>query len=338
MKKRWKIVLVILCVLMMGTVLIGIYGVTKVSKETKKLQVTKEYKRHFVLIADKPDSVFWKNVYQSGAKEAKKNGALLEIMGKNMSSDYSIAEYMDMAIAMGVDGIIVNPDGSAEVRKKIDEAQQKKIPVITVMNDESASKRSSYVGINTYQLGDLYAQEIRKKMNILHKDEVKVNVLYDTESHSQAEGMIFNQLKGALNALHPGVKNVVVEPYSVAKENVFEKEEAIRKIFVGNDNVPDVLVCMDETETEYAYQAVIDYNYVGRVFVVGYYRSESILDAIEKGIITATLEPDAKQTGKNCVEPLIEYYDTGYVNSYYSIDCDFITSDNVAKYRKEEKK
>ena len=36
-------------------------------------------------------------------------------------------------------------------------------------------------------------------------------------------------------------------------------------MFVNDENLPDVLVCMDEVVTECVYQALIDYNQVGNV-------------------------------------------------------------------------
>ena len=53
-------------------------------------------------------------------------------------------------------------------------------------------------------------------------------------------------------------------------------------MFVNDENLPDVLVCMYEVVTECVYQALIDYNQVGNVKVIGFYYSDVILDAIDK--------------------------------------------------------
>ena len=50
-----------------------------------------------------------------------------------------------------------------------------------------------------------------------------------------------------------------------------------------------MLVCMDEVVTECVYQALVDYNQVGNVDVVGFYYSDVILDGISKGIISSAI-------------------------------------------------
>ncbi len=49
---------------------------------------------------------------------------------------------------------------------------------------------------------------------------------------------------------------------------------------------------MDEVVTECVYQALIDYNQVGNVKVIGFYYSDVILDAIDKEIISSAIALD----------------------------------------------
>lgn len=39
------------------------------------------YQRHYVLVVDDEESVFWQLVYENGKEEAASQGALLEILG-----------------------------------------------------------------------------------------------------------------------------------------------------------------------------------------------------------------------------------------------------------------
>ena len=45
---------------------------------------------------------------------------------------------------------------------------------------------------------------------------------------------------------------------------------------------------MDEETTECARQAILDFNLAGKVKIIGYYTSEDILAAVEKGVISVT--------------------------------------------------
>lgn len=65
--------------------------------------------------------------------------------------------------------------------------------------------------------------------------------------------------------------------------------------------MPDIIVCMDEVDTEAVYQAVIDYNRVGGVQVIGYYRSVATLGAVRRGTMAMFLYIDVEQMGRGSV-------------------------------------
>jgi ribose transport system substrate-binding protein len=162
MKKK-IIIIGILLVIALFTVGIILYkhfnpmGDRNINSEEMK------YEKHYVLISKDITTTFWQSVYRSAKKEARKNHIYLEQVGSNLSEEYSLEDYLRISIASKVDGIIINPDGSKGVTKLIKEATDKGIPVITILHDESDSKRVSFVGINSYELGLVYGKQIQKK-------------------------------------------------------------------------------------------------------------------------------------------------------------------------------
>ena len=86
-----------------------------------------------MLITNNRDTAFWEVVYESAKEEAKKDSAYIEYMGKDLSTDYNVKEYLRIAIDCNVDGIIIEADESDEVAKLIDEAEEKGIRVVTVL-------------------------------------------------------------------------------------------------------------------------------------------------------------------------------------------------------------
>ena len=77
----------------------------------KELQSDQKYDRHYVMIADDTSSLLWQDIYQSAKEAAAKSGAFLELSGNWNEEDYSLSDYMNIAIAAKVDGIILKPDG-----------------------------------------------------------------------------------------------------------------------------------------------------------------------------------------------------------------------------------
>jgi ribose transport system substrate-binding protein len=106
----------------------------------------------------------------------------------------------------------------------------------------------------------------------------------------------------------------------------------IRNIIMDTKNPPDVLICLTAVDTLCAYQAIVDYNKVGQIEIIGYYDSDLILSAIDKEIIHSTMAINAEQMGAYCVQALSEYRETKHVSNYFTVDINIINEKNVQKY------
>ena len=102
------------------------------------------------------------------------------------------------------------------------------------------------------------------------------------------------------------------------------------------EQMPDVIVCLNDRTSESVYQCIVDKNLVGQVTVLGYFDSETILKAIERGSVYATFAIEANVVAKQCVDALNEYYNSGFVSEYYSSKYLLINRDNISEYRVEE--
>ncbi len=284
------------------------------------------YERYYVLITDDSSSVMWQDIYESAKETAKENGAYLETLGEWPGEEYSVADYIRIATAEKADGIIVKPDGSVAVRSAIEEAEQAGIPVITVLEDDTDSSRRSFVGVNSYQLGNTYGEQI---LRCVTPETSRVMVLLNRKD--AGKDLVFKQLR---SDTQEGLGGMEVEITSMTLDSgsPFDAEEAIRDLFHDSQARPDVLVCMNETDSECAYFAMVDYNQVGTVQIIGYYQSELMLNAVEKGIIPVVISIDTDQVGRYAVEALEEFYQMGHVSSYYSVGLNVVTKENVQEF------
>ena len=227
-------------------------------------------------------------------------------MGPDRGTSYDKLDYMNMSIAAKADGIILQYNGEAGLEKAIDTAVENGIPVVTVMSDAVHSRRQSFVGVSDYQLG------------------------IDDMNESQ----IYTQISNAVQAAS-GKNDIRIKGRNLLSTGTFETEEAVTDIFQQKRNIPDILVCMDEETTECARQAVLDFNLAGKVKIIGYYTSEDILAAVEKGVISVTCDVDTTQLGQYSVEALTNYIKDGRTNSYYNVDINFLDRAAVEKMRRE---
>lgn len=293
----------------------------------------KKYERHYVMIAEDTRSSLWKEIYKSAAREAEESNVYLELMNSDGMQEYSLEDSLRISIASKVDGIIMQPNGSAAGRELIREAAENGIPVVAALEDDSDSERVSFVGINSYQMGTAYGEAILKMLSedkaqaAAHpEDKVRVLVLLSADKRDTGTSLMVSQLTSEVKKEAPDAE---VSLYYVNNSGNFELEEAIRDIFLNQEELPDMLVCMDEMITECAYQAVVDYNQVGNVDIIGYYESDTILDSIKKGTVAATISFSTDEIGRYSVEALNEYHLLGHVSNYFNVTLRTVDVGNV---------
>lgn len=277
------------------------------------------------MITGSGDEDFWAEVYESALEEGKKRGVYVERFGENLAVDYDRTELLDMAIRASVDGIIVTGDDEEETVELIDEAVDAGIPVVTILSDCIESRRQCFVGSNNYNIGQEYGRQILK---MLPEGAGQVLVLLDENRTDSSQNLILLAIRETLEEALGSLDAVTVDTYAIDGSRDFSAEESIRDIFLGEE-LPDVLVCLNAVHTRCAYSAAVDYNKVGTVQMIGYYDSDTILDAVSKNIIQATVALDTAQMGELSVKALDEYVETGYTNGYMAVDIQVITPDEA---------
>lgn len=324
-------VIIILCIIG-GSMLFFEMRILKMS-EGMKDQEGRQYDRYYAMIVGDSGELFWENVYQGAREEGKNAGAYVEEFGSGLFDAYTREELMKIAIASEVDGIILEAEENDEMTGLIDEAVEKGIPVVTVLSDNMNSKRQSFVGIGSYNLGREYGKRIVKLANY---DKHRIMILANTSMGTYAQNLILSSIQDTIQQEKTPGQRLEVTIKTLENYGDFSTEESIRNIFMGAEEMPEILVCLDEVSTLCAYQAVVDYNMVGKLAIIGYYDSDSILQAIERNVVNATVSVDARQMGRYCVEALREYEETGYVSEYFEADTFLITISNVKEYMREE--
>lgn len=354
----WPLMLTVACMaLTVGTVaaVLRFYNGYGRSVDTAEDTV---YDRYYVMITDDHKSSFWTSVYQGAYTRGLENNVYVDWLGENLSREYDKEDLMRIAIASGADGIIVTADEGEEIAALIDEASAQGIPVVTLYGDNTHSSRCSFVGVGSYNLGreygrmglyllaDIIGNKDTERRRNGAKEGAEIQASDPTEPvgakvtvavlvNAYASDVDQNILYSGIQETMENEKSTDIElefvPISIDDTNDFSVEESIRDIFM-EENVPDIIVCLDELSTTCVYQAVVDYNMVGDVNILGYYLSDTIANAIDRNVIYATAVIDTKQMGGYCIEALQEYHDLGYTSQYFTADITVINKSNVAGY------
>lgn len=300
------------------------------------------YAHHIAMVTESHADPFWKNVWLAAKEEGAKSDAVVEWVGNSLAEQFSLSALMEMAIAADVDGIILQPDGSEEIKGLIARAIEKGIPVITTMSDSAGTGRQGFVGYNSYDLGQLYGAQVRAAM-AQTPNEYHAVVLFGNDISENAQNIVYSSIRESLEG-----RNVTLDVVTIDNNSVFSAEEAIRELVVSTPSAvvsadtppqlgktygPNMLICLNATNTICAYQAVVDHNKVGQIQILGYYDSDEILTAIEKRVIQATVAVDANRVGASCVEALIEYLEQGRTSDFTPVTLQLVTAANLADYR-----
>ena len=114
------------------------------------------YQKHYLMISNDKDTLMWQSIYQSASETAKEADAYVELLSPEQMKNYTQEDCLRIGIASHVDGIILEADGSKAEQKLIEEAAREGIPVVTILTDDSACRRISFVGLNSYEMGSAY--------------------------------------------------------------------------------------------------------------------------------------------------------------------------------------
>ena len=289
-----------------------------------------EYKYHYALITEERDSTFWDDIYRGASEFGAQNDAYVELMGDSLAVNYSADELFDIAICSGVDGIIIEGKDTDSQNELMARAEEKGIPVVTLLNDNYGSSRQSFVGIGNYNLGREYARELIKAGN----KNVKNVVLISEDNYDDAAWNLFRN--GFTETIQNEGNHMDFEARMISMDNAEELsiQQTIRNLLT-EEELPDVIICLSENITVSAYQAIVNENLVGQVDIIGYYVSDTILGAISRDAIRATIVLDASDMGSMAVAALNDYKKYGHVSDYLTIEAVVINSSNIEEYMDE---
>lgn len=329
----WKAMVAMLALSSLAVFIIILLGTVVLRKEVRGVPMAQpksgqRYTACYALVVEDSDDLFWQNVYRAAKEEAEKQNILVELSGAGLLKEYSVADKFKMALDAHVDGILVVPEGE-DMEALLEEAAKKKVPVVTLLDDSRRGERQSFVGVSSEAIGKLYGQALRE----VDQEDKRVLILINAQDQVSSNNLICLSISEALTQL-----GYEVEVKPIDRRNAFSAEEIIRDIIINPSKIPGTLICLNTEDTLCAYQAVIDYNQVGNVKIMGYYQSDGILEGITKGIISTTLAIDTEAMGRRGVEALTSYREDQQVNAYFTVGVQMINEENVAQYKDASEK
>ncbi len=345
--RKKYLIIGITIVFIIATLIVGSLAFIFYRADLVKQADIHEYSKYYVMISDNYKADFWQSVYEGALEVAKENDIYVDLLGQNLPGEHTCEELMKIAIASHVDGIIVYANESTAMSQLINEAMADGIPVVTLYGDNTHSDRISYVGVGGYSIGKMYGKQVinlikeKRREDFIESEtmgerqKIKITVLASADAQDTGQNIIITAMQDTIAQENATDSEFSTSIYTVDTTNAFSVEESIRDIFL-NDEIPDVIICLNELNTICAYQAVVDFNKVGEVNILGYYDSFDIVNAIDRGGVYATVSIDTWQLGEYSIAALEDYYEFGNTSEYYLADVTLINKSNVSSYLGKE--
>ena len=320
-------VFVSIAVVLISTLISALFYVNTmniISSENNISNATK-YNQYYALVCE--NNEFNRQIYEYAKMKGNEMGICVDMLSLRVNQEYSIEELFEIALESKVDGIIVEAKDAQKMKTIIDKACQQGIDVVTLLSDSPDSMRRSSIQVGAYNLGKAYGQQVVSKKL---KGNEKIFVINDSSNLDASQNLIFTGIQDTIYETIEDESKLSIVPYFVDGSDTFVMEEMIRSIFIDENLMPDIIICPNDQQTEAMYQALVDYNKVGHVRILGYHDSKTVIDGIRQGVIEASIAVDVKELGEYSVEALAEYKSTGFASEYYSVDSKLINISNVS--------
>ena len=325
-KMPWALYLTLSCLVL--TIILAIVVFQVYLKSIQGENEEHSYDDYYVMIVEDRKSDFWQEIYTGAYTAGLEENIYVDLLGSNLSQNYNKYELMEIAIYSDVDGLMVEADESQRMTELIDLAVANDIPVVTLYGDNPNSKRCSYVGVGNYELGREYGRQV---LEIAGEESVSAAVLVSAQANDTSQNIVWSGIQETVLQENQKNADIRLSLISVDDSSNFTVEESIRDIFM-QESLPDIIICLNAVNTTCLYQAVIDYNKVGEISILGYYDNDTILKGIYRNVITSTISIDANQMGRYCIDALTEYKKIGNTSEYFMADITLIDKENVSDF------
>ncbi|MDF2840099.1 MAG: sugar transporter substrate-binding protein [Clostridia bacterium] len=290
-------------------------------KEDIKTYISKP-QYHFYFIAQNSVDPFWNEVMKGVEKSGKDHNVVVEFNVPRFNNPEEELKFMDIAVISKVDGIITHVPNGIDYTAAIDKAYDKGIPVVTVENDDSESKRYAFVGTNSFELGKEAARLL------IEATKGKANVAVISNSDLEEDSIEHNlKMNGFLSILKNYPEINIVDSYT-SRMGILSAEEITQNIIESKEEI-NAIFTFSSADTLGSAQLIVDRNKVGSIILVGYGNSEEIIRYIDKEIIYGTVASDPYKMGYESVKTLIDVKNGNSAPTFIDTEVKILTKRNI---------
>ncbi len=313
----------------MLVVLIVMFGslFVKSGKQAEQEVKIENPKYHLQVIVQNKNGNFWTS-FQEGAKVAEQEtGVYVEFVALEQIDPDSLKKAVEMGVNAGVDGIALQAADLEQTQLIIENAKAQGVDIITYENGFYMVSDTPMVGTNYTTLGS-YAGNMAVEASGGEADVAVVINSAGSEGVEELQNLI---IQGIIDAFGSYGKMEDPDIYTIDTD-MFEAEEVTSEILAKED-IPDLIIILDEKCTPGIAQILVDNNMVGDIKLVGYGITPRTLDYIEHGVIYGTICPVSYEIGYETVTSLVQMLSDEQISNSIPTDLYYIDKNNVSEYK-----
>ena len=301
-----------------AALLVSGMGCGRGEKKTQEITVA--------LVPKAMDSEFWLAV-ADGAKAAAaaRPGVRLSIVApdREINIDQQVSILEDQT-RRGVSALVVAPAGSAQVMSALQQAVDRKIPVVLVDTDAPFDRKVSYVGTDNRKGGGLAAQRLIEKLG----GQGEVALIGGVPGNESQDARALGFIEGL--GLARGMKLVAQQPANSERalgltvmENILTAHPNVKGVFATNDQM--ALGAMEALEAR---------GLRGKIKIIGFDATKEAVQATVEGRLAGSVAQNPFMMGQRGVEAALAALDGKPVEKRIDTGTELVTAANAAKYLK----
>lgn len=216
---------------------------------------------------------------------------------KGFDADLQL-EKIDELLEERISGLVITPVNSKRVAQKIQELEDKNIPVVTINTDISSVKHLAYVGCD-YITSGCVAGELLGMMSNGAEEHIAI-VIGSKMVMAQAQ-----RLKGIKKTLKRDYSNIIVDAVLENEDDDEKSYELLKALLEKNPNL--TTICFAAAGVEGGIKAVLESNNKDKIRIVTYDLTDVVKDNLRAGVVSATVCQEPFRQGFMGVEILGRY-------------------------------
>jgi ribose transport system substrate-binding protein len=278
-----------------------------------------------VAIVPKGVHPFFEDCRIGAEEEAKALGVTFEWQAPQQFDAALQVKMIEDLITKGVNAIVISPNEPTSVVDVINNGLQQGVLMLTFDSDSPDSNRLEYIGTNNKTAGMIQGETLRDALGGSGKIGIITGGLGALNLNERIEGL--------KETIGPDIE--VVE--TVATDEDLQKGFGVSEALLRTHPDLNGVACMSATGGPTLAQVLQGPEFADReLTVVAFDDLQEVLDAIEAGIIYATMVQRPVQMGKLSISESYKMLTQGYVPECALLDTGVtvVTKDNLTTYTK----